>query len=627
MIDMKRLIIVGSGSEATRFVQLYRDEGWADVQLLDPADLSSVAQHMPCSFVHVVTPVSTLPDCLFDLAEQQQIPLGISWYGQELWTEYEQIVLECEKRGVPVMLIYPPLYLAPFLRMRHHIQTGIIGKPRLVRLGVPSSAESLAAAIPEPVVASLTLCAKLLGAPVTWTLENQEAGRPVEIRGRGAEVEVRLSFTGEQSALEVEVEGEGGALELREWESDWTLNARRNGHKRALVGPEQWDPERDAVRAVTRFATDGTGTMSKGHTGLLSMKSIQDALTLLSPPQSDPEIEQTTEKPTEEIEEYFEMEIFQKLPISRAWRQDAPEIPVAETKLDVVEECNQNCVFCFGRGNRVIPQNLEEYYGVFRILKNKGIDGVVLSGGEPTLEPRLPQIIAEARRAGLTHATIETNAILCDDNTLVKRLVDSGLDSAFVSFHSCHVDTVDKITGTVGSLPRTIAGIRNLCASGVDVHLNCVINRHNFTGLEDLVLFVTGNLPGVSSVTFSYVAPLGRAAASPEIVPPIEDTVAHLRKALLAGEKLGMVVMVPPRCGVPQCFLPKMERFFVEHQMRHLGAMFHLPTCDRVKSEVCAMCTKDRYCQGLWAGYARLYGTDKLKPLLPRVGGLAEEGS
>jgi MoaA/NifB/PqqE/SkfB family radical SAM enzyme len=627
MIDMKQLIIVGSGSEAARFVQLYRDEGWADVLLLDPADLSSVAQHMPCSFVHVVTPVSTLPDCLFDLAQQHQFPLGISWYGQQLWTEYEQIVLECEKRSVPVMLIYPPLYLAPFLRMRHHIQTGIIGKPRLIRLGVPASPEMLASSIPEPMIASLTLCAKLLGAPVTWARESDGAGHPDEIIGSGADVEVRLSFTGDESAMEIEVEGEGGALELRKWESNWTLKARRNGHKRALVGPEEWDPERDAVRAVIRFATDGTGTMSKGHTGLLSMKSIQDAQTLLSPPHSDPEVPLPQVGQTEETDEYLEMEIFQKLPISRAWRQEAPEVPVMETKLDVAEECNQNCVFCFGRGNRVIPKNLEEYYGVFRILRREGIDGVVLSGGEPTLEPLLPEIIAEARRAGLAHATIETNAILCDNAELVQRLVDSGLDSAFVSFHSCHVETVDKISGTIGSLPRTIAGIRNLCAGGVDVHLNCVINRHNFTELEDLVLFVTSNLPGVSSVTFSYVAPLGRAAANPELVPPIEETVSHLRKALLAGERQGMVVMVPPRCGVPQCFLPRMERFFVEHQMRHLGAMFHLPTCDRVKSDVCAMCTKDRYCQGLWAGYARLYGTDKLKPLLPRVGGLAEEGS
>lgn len=618
MNESKRLIIVGHGGQTDRFARLYQDEGWADIRVLDPSKCSTVGPHLPCDFVHITGPVTATPADLLEQALHHGFSLGVSWPEQHCWADYERFVVECEQHNVKVMLIHPPLYMTCFIRMLHHIQTGIIGKASQVTIKVPAMQPGdILVDLPGPLRDSLALCAKLLDEQIRWNEVGAEPAAPLKLSGSAGDCAVELLFSATDSETVIAVQGAAGTLQLVRQGLDWALLARRNGHCRTLMEPASHDPMQDAVRSVIRFATDGTGTMAKGHTGLLAMKSISEARRHLESANTPLKEQQTRTATKPKEDEFLEMEVFQKVPMTGAVRGKPPEIAVAETKLDVADECNQNCLFCFGRGNRLIPSTLEEYRAIFGYLKQQGIDGIVLSGGEPTLEPRLPQIVSEAKRAGLDHVTLETNATLCEDPALVDRLVEAGVDSAFVSLHSSNPETVDRLTGVPRSLPRTIAGIANMCARDIEVHLNCVVNSHNFSELEQLVLFVGRHVRDAKSMTFSFVAPLGRAAKNPELVPRIEDTVPYLRKALMAGEELGMVVMVPPRCGIPQCYLPQMERFFVEHQMRHLGAMFHLPTCDRIKSENCNMCTKDHYCQGLWAGYARLYGTDHLRPLVP----------
>lgn len=89
------------------------------------------------------------------------------------------------------------------------------------------------------------------------------------------------------------------------------------------------------------------------------------------------------------------------------------------------------------------------------------LDGVVFSGGEPTLQAALPSALAAVRRLGFQTA-LHTGGMYPERLAAVLPLLDwVGLDI------KAPLDRHDALTGAPGSGPRTRDALRALLASGV----------------------------------------------------------------------------------------------------------------------------------------------------------------
>ena len=624
MVESGNVIVLGDGPEADEYAAMYHAQGAAEVSVVTPGCKPSLEGSMPCRFVHVVSAEPGPLMHLLDLAAEYNFPVGVPLNYGETAEELERFVIRCESRKVPLMMLYPPLYASPFVRFMHHVATGITGavKSASVRTpgpGCPLSGEGGNGA--GDTNRGIAYLSAVMRVPLEWDSSDpdqlEDGGGQTCIRGCGGtgEVAVEIQLTSGAPERLFSVSGEASTLELVE-SGDHSVNkARRNGYSRELANFDRPDGIRDTVKAALRFANDRTGTVANGHTALLLRQNIERTEQFLE------RLRESTSRELSELLEkrhqsFMEVEVMQKVPIRRR-ATEADDLPVFETKLDVATRCNQNCVFCFSQEAEPACQSRDQYAGLFAYLKARGIDGVVFSGGEPTLVPELPEIIAVAVEAGLLNVTLETNAIQFRSRGLADRYRQAGLQAAFVSLHSPDGATVDRITGTPGSLTRTVDGVKNLLAADIEVHLNCVVNRYNHPQLSQLVRFVADELPGATSLTFSYVAPLGRALNNRDVVPRITETVSNLATALKLAEELGVIAFVPGRCGIPHCLLPGLERFFLDYRMRNIApATHHRSLHDRVKPAFCGRCRMDRHCQGLWASYARMYGTGELTPLI-----------
>ena len=89
------------------------------------------------------------------------------------------------------------------------------------------------------------------------------------------------------------------------------------------------------------------------------------------------------------------------------------------------------------------------------------LDGVVFSGGEPTLQAALPAALAEVRAMGFATA-LHTGGMYPERLSAALPLLDwVGLDIKGPAQH------YDAITGTPGSAAKAMASLRHMLASGV----------------------------------------------------------------------------------------------------------------------------------------------------------------
>lgn len=286
--------------------------------------------------------------------------------------------------------------------------------------------------------------------------------------------------------------------------------------------------------------------------------------------------------------------------------------------------CNQDCGICWqsrdwgGFDGAQIMAWIED-------LARAGVRSLIVSGGEPTLDPKLEQYLRHARASGITAITLETNAIQCARGGLAARLRDAGLTTAFVSLHSPDAAVSDAITRAPGTHARTVQGVHALLDAGVAVKLNAVMTQEglgHLAGLPDFIHREFGRHGGLlRKLMLSYPTDPYDQSLIPAIVPEP----AALRRAL--GETLERafaVGLVPEGldgpCGPPLC------AFGADPRVTSLAPIpEELPF--RQYLPACAGCAVRAACFGCRTADVALYGDACAAPLgAPPVDGRARPG-
>jgi MoaA/NifB/PqqE/SkfB family radical SAM enzyme len=274
-------------------------------------------------------------------------------------------------------------------------------------------------------------------------------------------------------------------------------------------------------------------------------------------------------------------------------------------------KCNQDCLFCFVDTRADSPSD-SIFENVARELKEskKTISIVSFSGGEPAMNPRLPEFVSMFRETGALEICVQTNASLISAE-LARSLAESGVDSAFVSLHSCDPAVSDMVTGLPGAFRKTLSGIENLSANGVFVYISHVINSFNFSTLPDFASFVAKKL-GRSPIVFSFAAPHTNEMMFAGSIPSLSVVRGPLREALeiCLSERIPFSGL-PGMCGLPLCVLGPDLRYYPD---------IHKVNQDSLKGTMrkhaeCAACLMNDWCYGVREFYAAKRGTDELAPL------------
>ncbi|NUO53105.1 MAG: radical SAM protein [Polyangiaceae bacterium] len=280
--------------------------------------------------------------------------------------------------------------------------------------------------------------------------------------------------------------------------------------------------------------------------------------------------------------------------------------------------CNQSCRFCFVSTHLPDPRD-EAVRAAIRSAGERGAR-IALSGGEPTLSPRLAEYIRLASEVSNQPIQLQTNAIRLDDSALVRELVDAGLREAFVSLHGATAETSDAVTEAPGTFARTVVGLDNLMEAGVHVTLNFVVCGKNLHELVALVRLARTRWRG-ADLNISFVAPsTDLVPRDPALVPRYSEALPVIAEAVaLAGEIGVHITGFESMCGLPLCLVPgSLERYATLPDVPEGfdRGEFEKPTA-------CSTCSLTRKCYGVRRGYAEMHGTSEVQPV--RTGAISPQ--
>ncbi len=272
--------------------------------------------------------------------------------------------------------------------------------------------------------------------------------------------------------------------------------------------------------------------------------------------------------------------------------------------------CNQACDFCFVSTHLPAPDENDVRAAILEIARQHGV--LQLSGGEPTLNPRVCDYVRLGKTEGAVAVELQTNAIRLADERLTKNLEEAGLDVAFVSLHAARAEISDALTRAPGTFDKTLLGLDALARTTIRIRLNfvfCVPNQHDF---PDFVRLAAARWPKAEINVSIASAFTDLVPRTPELIPRYADVLPFLEEGLaLAREAQVQVHGFESMCGMPLCLVPLDKRahmMLAEIPAGHDGGEF-------VRTDACGQCDLSTRCFGLRRSYAELHGTSEPKPI------------
>ena len=165
--------------------------------------------------------------------------------------------------------------------------------------------------------------------------------------------------------------------------------------------------------------------------------------------------------------------------------RDALGRPLHDLRLSVIEACNFRCPYCMPAER--VPDDygldaasrlsFDEIERLVRGFVRVGVRKLRITGGEPLLRKRLPELIARlAAIEGLDDIALTTNGSLLAAQA--RALRDAGLHRVTVSLDTLDAVQFSTLSGGRGDLAEVLRGIGAAKAAGfAKIKLNCVVQR------------------------------------------------------------------------------------------------------------------------------------------------------
>lgn len=282
--------------------------------------------------------------------------------------------------------------------------------------------------------------------------------------------------------------------------------------------------------------------------------------------------------------------------------------------IQITRQCNQACLFCSNPPSGKTELSLRSARNIIDRYKLAGYDGLVISGGEPTVYPYLQDLLSYIRSNDM-QARIITNGQKISDPAFLRSLIESGLDHIFISLYSHRPRVQNYLSNNLRSWQNIKKSLILLKQSRIRTDMNITIHRLNSDHLQEMVEWVVDRFPQIRHFVFNNLDPSSvRARQHPELIPQFSRLAPELGRALSFLDSRGRTFRVE---RVPLCHMPGFEYastetrkivknevrpiYFLDNKRQKLQTSFF-----RTKPVICRQCGLDIICAGVYKPLGKL---------------------
>ncbi len=165
--------------------------------------------------------------------------------------------------------------------------------------------------------------------------------------------------------------------------------------------------------------------------------------------------------------------------------------PMIRTEILLTPRCNFRCPYC--RGHKSISRDcsqdikFEDAMITLNAWIKDGLQNIRFSGGEPTLYPRLSELIKFCKENSVKRIAVSSNGSSSFD--LYKELIESGVNDFSISLDSCCSSFGNAMTGVEGNQwEKVIENIPKI-AKLTYVSVGVVLTEQNVHQTKDIIKF------------------------------------------------------------------------------------------------------------------------------------------
>lgn len=290
-----------------------------------------------------------------------------------------------------------------------------------------------------------------------------------------------------------------------------------------------------------------------------------------------------------------------------------------QLSMHVTDLCNEKCGFCVV-GSPLAKTDSVQYNELVNFLicnAGQGYETVNLHGGEPTIHPKLLDLLDTAMIFGYPEVQIQTNARRLRNAEFVAELKKRNVTLFVISLHGSTSVIQDCLTQTPGGFAETIEGIRNAKRAGIAVRVNTVLTRTNMQQLGNICDLCVEL--GVDHINVSNLHPVGSGYFALDMqAPTVAETREHLIPVLDRLVPQGHTITLE---GFPLCVVTPYQRLAIEDGTRFIRMMYQDKVYDnydefmdrecREFGDPCEGCALRADCGGVYIEYAERRGWDE----------------
>ncbi len=299
--------------------------------------------------------------------------------------------------------------------------------------------------------------------------------------------------------------------------------------------------------------------------------------------------------------------------------------------------CNARCVFCYSSPDMQQWKNSKDLdiktASSYMIDSYKSGSRIVqIIGGEPTVYPKLAEIIKIAKKIGYPVIQIVTNGQKMADCSYARSLKEAGLNTATFSVHSSNPSMHDSIVGVEGAFKKMLKALENASKLGIYISAGTAVNAINYRQIPRLVKFLHESF-GVESYHLIAMHFIGAADKNNRnLAVSYSQTMPYIREALsfLSSKKIMPIAAV--LSNYQPCILPGCEHLISDWQIPFADDDLYLPekvykesmysmitNSLRMKGKNCKKCIYYNICAGFEKKYFEIYGDSEFRPLKSRL--------